>query len=603
MALLLSCDALSKSYGLQRLFSGISLGLFEEERVGMIGPNGSGKSTLLKVIAGLETPDEGEVTLKRQLRLGYVPQEEIFPAGATVEQVLFDAVRDTHGDEHEHHLKVNIMLTKMDFAQRDQLAETFSGGWRKRLAIARALITDPEVLLLDEPTNHLDLDGILWLEKLLQNAPFAFLLVSHDRYLLERVTTRVVELSRAYPDGYFSVNGTYTDFLLKRDELLRGQVSQQQALNAQVRQELAWLARGARARTTKAKGRIEDAEQLIADLDQLKIRNAQQRTAAIDFTDTGRRTKKLLATKGIEKSLGGRTLFRDLTFTLGAGRKLGLLGANGSGKTTLLRVLNGELPPDHGTIFHADGLRIVRFEQDRSSLDQSQSLRQALCPAGDSVYYRDKPVHVVSWAKRFLFDADKLPLPVSELSGGEQARILIARLMLQPADILILDEPTNDLDIPSLEVLEESLDDFPGALVLVSHDRYLLDRLCDELLALDGEGGTAFFAEFSQWEQAQLTVKEPPSKSATKSAPKKTANPAKLLTWKEERELEGMEAAILAAEAEVEAIMQDLQNPATAADHRKLHTRSEDLHRAEEDVKRLYTRWEELEQKKVGQGS
>jgi len=601
MALLLSCDGLSKAYGARRLFSGISLGVFEEEKVGLIGPNGSGKSTLLKILVGEEPADDGEVSVRRQLRLGYIPQEDVFPAGATVEEVLLEAARTLPMDEHERYVQVDIMLGKMEFAQREQVASTLSGGWRKRLAIARALIQQPELLLLDEPTNHLDIEGILWLEKLLKSAPFGFVLVSHDRYLLENVTTRVVELSRTYPDGYFSITGSYSDFLAKREEFLSGQAGMQQALTAKVRQEVEWLQRGARARTTKAKGRIEAAERLIEELDETRERNAQTRAAVqIDFTGTGRRTKKLMAVKGMSKNLGGRPLFRDLDLLLTSGMKLGLLGPNGSGKTTLLRLLTGDLQPDAGEVWTAEGLRVVFFEQTRASLDKSVTLRRALAPNSDTLDYRGQPIHVAGWAKKFLFDPDQLPLPVSELSGGEQSRILIARLMLQPADVLILDEPTNDLDIPSLEVLEESLSDFPGTLILVTHDRYLLDRLCTELLALEGDGVVNTYAEFAQWERTQQAEKPTPPRSAPapKPAPAKAPARAKALTWKEERELEGMEESILAAEEAVATLLQRMQDPSIATDHLQLHALSTEHHQAEEQVRQLYARWEELEAKR-----
>jgi len=457
-------------------------------------------------------------------------------------------------------------------------------------------------VLLDEPTHHLDLEDTLWLEKLLKTAPFAFVLVSHDRYMLENVTNRVVELSRAYPDGYFSINGTYSDFLVKREEFLSGQVSQQQAQASRVRQEIEWLKRGARARTTKAKGRIEEAGRLIDELAETKFRNTQNRAVQIDFTATGRRTKKLMVATHLSKAFGERTLFNDVHLTLSGGMKLGLLGPNGSGKTTLIRLLTGEIAPDAGEIWHAEGLRIVYFSQNRQDLDKNVTLREALSPIGDTVTYRGNPIHVTAWAKKFLFHPEQLVLPVAELSGGEQSRILIARLMLESADVLILDEPTNDLDIPSLEVLEESLADFAGTLVLVTHDRFMLDRLCTELLSLDGNGGVSTYAEYSQWEQAQNAAKETtPQATPVKVAPKPkpSPTPSKKMTWKEERELEGMEAAILTAEGEVDALLQAMQQPAVLADHEQLHACSEKHHQAEEAVQRLYTRWEELEEKRT----
>jgi len=601
MAPLLNCDTISKWYGTRTLFRGISLGIGEGERLGLIGPNGSGKSTLLRILAGEEEPDEGVVTARRGLRLGMAPQVDVFPESGTVESVLLHALADSPLDSHERQVRADVMIGKMEFSDASQPAAALSGGWRKRLALGRALITEPEVLLLDEPTNHLDLEGILWLEQLLLEAQFACILVSHDRYLLERAATRVVEISRAYPDGFFNAEGRYSDFLLKREEFLQGQQSRQQALESMARREAAWLRRGARARTTKAKGRIEDAAELMAELAETRERNAQNRAVQIDFTASGRRTKKLLTVKGLEKSLGGRTLFRGLDLELPAGMRLGLLGPNGSGRTTLLRLLAGELELDHGTVWHAEDLRIVTFEQHRAPLDPRLTLRQALAPTGDQVDYRGQSIHVTGWAKRFLFTPEQLPLPVGELSGGEQARIYIAELMRQPADILILDEPTNDLDIPSLEVLEASLADFPGTLVLVTHDRYLLDRLCTGLLALNGDGTATPYADYAQWERAKTAREAAPRPAPAKPAPKPTPPPApknaKALTWREERELEAMEATIQAAEADVAAALRAMRDPAIIADHQLLHDWSLKHHAAEERVDALYARWQELEEK------
>ncbi len=358
------------------------------------------------------------------------------------------------------------------------------------VALARQLVRDPDLLLLDEPTNHLDLEGILWLEELLSAARFSFLVISHDRYFLENVTNRVIDLNQSYADGYLSIKGTYSDFLLKRDEYLDAQAARETALASRVRREVEWLHRGAKARRTKAKGRIQQAGQMMEDLAELKTRNAGQSAMQIDFSATHRQTRKLLSAKDVKKEMGGRLLFDHLNMVLSPGTRLGLLGRNGSGKSTLIRLLSGQLQPDSGEVWLAEGLRVVVFDQSRRQLDRNLTLRQAISLNGtDTVVYRDQGMHITAWARQFLFRAEQLDMPVSNLSGGEQSRVLIARLVQQPADLLILDEPTNDLDIPSLEVLEESLSDFPGALLLVTHDRFMLDRVSTELLALDGQGG------------------------------------------------------------------------------------------------------------------
>src|SRR5574339_55857 len=362
---------------------------------------------------------------------------------------------------------------------------------------------EPDVLLMDEPTNHLDVEGILWLESLLKTEARAFLVVSHDRRFLESIASRMLELNRCYPSGVFEANGSYSDFLEQRDAALQAQAEYQASLANRVRREVEWLRRGPKARSTKAKARIDAAGRIIEELDEIESRQSTA-SVGIDFTASGRKSKQLLVTTGLATSIGGRPRIRHLDLHIGPGDRIGLMGPNGSGKSTLLKVLAGTLKPDAGTITRADRLRVVAFEQHRESLDQQTTLRRALAPSGgDTVIYQERVVHLVAWSKRFLFRPEQLDLPVSRLSGGEQARLLIAQLMLQPADLLLLDEPTNDLDIPTLDVLEDSLMEFTGALVLVTHDRWLLDRLSTRLLTLDGTGHAEWFADYAQWEVAQ----------------------------------------------------------------------------------------------------
>ncbi|HEY2015608.1 MAG TPA: ABC-F family ATP-binding cassette domain-containing protein, partial [Bryobacteraceae bacterium] len=476
MALLESCTSLSKNFGSRMLFENISLGISEGERLGLIGANGSGKSTLLGILSGRIDPDSGSVSMRRNTRIGYVPQQVEFPEDHTAAEVVAGAIAGEHLDDLERAGRINLTLGRAGFSDGSLRTGALSGGWKRRLAIARELAIQPDLLFLDEPTNHLDLEGILWLEKLLSSSAFASVIVSHDRYFLDNVVNDMAEIDRIYPEGIFRVEGSYSHFLEKKEEFLLAQSSRQESLANTVRREVEWLRRGPKARTGKSRARIDEAGRLIRELSDMESR-APKGVAQIDFTATDRRTKRLVSVESISKEMGGRTLFQDLTFTLTPGTRLGLLGRNGTGKTTLLRILSGELEPGSGRVEFAANLRTVYFDQAREQLDQTHTLRQGLGAHGDHVIFRDRPIHVAGWAKRFLFDSGQLDRPISSLSGGEQARVLIARLMLQPADLLLLDEPTNDLDINTLEVLEESLTDFPGALVLVTHDRYMLDRV------------------------------------------------------------------------------------------------------------------------------
>ncbi len=599
--LLVSCQDVSKAFGAAPLFEGLSLGLFEGDHVGLVGPNGSGKSTLLKILAGLEEPSEGTRAARKRLRIGYVPQDPVFEAGTTVADVLLEALRDHHLDAHEAEGRIAVAMGKAGFADAAEVTDTLSGGWKKRLAIARALVGGPELLLLDEPTNHLDVDGILWLEELLPREPEAFVAVSHDRYFLEAVAGRVVELDRAFALGLFDVRGRYSRFLEKKDEHLAGQAAYQESLRNRVRGELDWLSRKARARTRKAQARIDEAQRLQDELQDLDSRS---RSAAVglDFSATERKTKRLVVVEGVAKSYGDRTIVRGLDLVLSPGTRLGLLGSNGTGKSTLLRLLTREEAPDAGMVEHAPGLKVVMFDQHRKHLDPEASLKRTLAPHGDSVVFQGRGLHVAGWAKRFLFRTEQLETPVGRLSGGEQARAVLARLMLEPADLLLLDEPTNDLDIPTLEVLEESLLEFPGALVLVTHDRYLLDRVSTRLLALDGRGGAVPYADFDQWQTGRLAAAEAGKPAARKpTAAAKTATDAegrpRKLGYREQREWDEMEGRILGAEATLEACREAAADPSVASDHQALGARIEALSAAQAEVDRLYARWAELEAK------
>tara|TARA_R110000765_G_scaffold241265_3_gene343742 strand:+ start:85 stop:1899 length:1815 start_codon:yes stop_codon:yes gene_type:complete len=604
MSNLLTARNLMKAYPANTLFEGVSINVEEGERIGLIGPNGSGKTTLLKVLAGLEPADDGEIIRKRALRAVYVQQDDRFSGDATPLSVVVDGL-DEHDDSGmDPTTRAEITLSKLGFTNIDQSVASLSGGWRKRLSLARALAQEPELLMLDEPTNHLDLEGVVWLERFVKQVSIAIIFVTHDRRFLENTATRIVELSKAYPGGAFEAIGNYTEFVKRKEAFLDAQRAAQTSIATRVRQDTAWLNQGIQGRQTRNKTQVGAAASRREELKDTIDRNqATSKTAAFAFQSTDRKTTKLLTLNSVSKSMGEKRLFESLSLTLTPGQRIGLLGVNGSGKTTLMRLMSGDLLPDSGSVKRADNLQVVTFSQHREALDQSQTLQEALCPYGETVQYNGQSVHVSGWARRFLFDPDQLSTRISNLSGGEQARVLIANLTLLKADVLLLDEPTNDLDIPSLEVLEQSLMSFSGAIVLVTHDRFLLERISTEYLALNDRGDAKWFASIEQWNAA--TMKEKPSPvETTKPSPSTTKTPSQpkpgKLSYKFQLEYEGMEEAILDAEASLERLEAEAADPTLTTDHKRAATVYSKLKDGQARVAELYARWSELEAMRGG---
>ncbi|MFZ0305061.1 MAG: ABC-F family ATP-binding cassette domain-containing protein [Terracidiphilus sp.] len=612
---ILIAQNISKRFGADPLFEEISFAVHDGDRIGLIGPNGAGKSTFLAILNAEQQPDSGEVSFRKNVRIGYVHQISGFAPGITVRQVVEAALDRGAVPPDAREQRLRETLGRTGFVEGDthgapgmsREAASLSGGWLKRLAIAEALVTEPDVLLLDEPTNHLDLDGIAWLEELLRTAKFAFVVVTHDRYFLENVASEVVELNRIYSAGLLRVKGSYSRFLKDRDAYVEWQQGAQESLRNRVRIEMEWLRRGPKARATKAKARIDNANALIAELRDSESRS-RANTAGIEFDSTGRQTKRLIEVNDAAVTLGNQEILHGVSVNLTNGLKLGLAGSNGSGKTTLIRAITGEVPINAGEIRRAPGLRIVYFSQKRE-LDPSITLRRTLAPDSDSVIYQDRVVHVASYASRFLFTSDQLNQPVERLSGGERARVLIAQLMLQPADVLILDEPTNDLDIPTLEILEESLLEFPGALVLVTHDRYLLDRVTNAVLGLDGLGNCALFADYLQWEawrdeqlraasEASVAQTPQPSSAAPTASDSLAAPPfRRKLSYIEQREYDTIEARIDKADARLRAAEQRIQAPEVVTDPQALIVALAEHEEAKADHHSVYERWVELTEK------
>jgi ABC transport system ATP-binding/permease protein len=599
MSILVSIQNLSKYFGTKKLFKDISLGLYEGEKLGLIGPNGTGKSTLLKILMGDEEPDEGAVIFKKGIHLAYVPQTDSFKDNITVEDALLLALDDQDLDDNQKSVKVKKHLSLLEFEDATQNVSTLSGGWRKRLAISCCLIQEPELLLMDEPTNHLDMEGVLWLEQLLKNADFAFVIITHDRYFLENTTNRIVELNSRYAVGFLKTEGNYSVFIEKREVYLLEQEKQEIILSNKVRRETEWLRQGPKARTTKSKYRIEGAYELQDELTELKQRNRSDKSVHFDFDSNDRKSKILIKTHQISKTLGDKKLIEKLSMKISPGMKIGLVGKNGTGKSTLMKLLAGKLKPDEGEIKLGWNVQVVDFEQDRGQLNPNDSVKEALSPTGtDTVVYRGRSIHIVSWACKLLFKPEQLESPVSSLSGGEQARILIGRLMLQPADILLLDEPTNDLDIPSLEILEKTLLDFPGAIILVTHDRYLLDRIANQIICMDGKGRLTNYADIHQWLKDYQKIKKEnkpaKDKQKTKNRPANQGK-RKKLSFKEQFELDHIEENIQKAEEELNHIREKIQDPKVMAQPKEMNALCEQLNQRQADVDNMYARWEELE--------
>ncbi len=632
--MLLTAKDLSKSHGHRELFRGVCISIAEDERIGMIGPNGAGKSTLLRMLASREEPDDGTIRTPRGTVTVYVPQSDDFAAGVTALGAATEAAMrcaQTHGDHHEAEVLAGMILGKIGFdtTRMELEAIRLSGGWRKRLSVACALASaggKPDLLYLDEPTNHLDVEGLQWMEEFLLRGSHdlsagAVIFVTHDRVFLENCATRIIELSRAYPEGTLSVDGNYTEFRRRKGEFLQMQSRAQESLQNTVREDDRWLGRRAKARRTKSQSRIDESADRRAELSVLSARNnaAGGDTAGIDFSASGRKTRKLISAEGIAKSMGGNLLFQKLDLEVVPGECIGLMGPNGAGKTTLLRVLTGELTADAGTVRVADPKpRIVTMSQTRAEFPKGALLQDAISPWGEKVRFRDTEMHIKSWSRRFLFRDEQLLQAVSMLSGGELARAHVARMMLESADMLVLDEPTNDLDIPTLEVLEEAISTFPGATLLVTHDRAMLESLATRIVVLGAPDRvprvvtslTQALRALGEFESASTSdaptrksttpalVATVPTLAAPPTAPS-TAPPTKgKLSYNEQRELGGIEASIAAAEKKASEADAKVNDPRLIPDHVAYAKACDALNAAQTEVARLYARWEELETKR-----
>jgi ABC transport system ATP-binding/permease protein len=590
VSILIAAKKVSKGFSVRPLFEDLTFVVESGERIGLIGPNGAGKSTLLKILAGTMEPDSGELALPKGLRRGYLPQTPQLPLEDTVSEYV---TGDMAGE----------VLSRLELTDYLHVPiETLSGGWRKRVALAKELANDPEVLLLDEPTNHLDIESIAWLEGFIARSKFATVTITHDRLFLQRVANRILDLDRKNPGGLLSVNGDYATFLEKKEQGLQAQLKQEAVLKNTLRRETEWLRQGAKARTTKQQARINAAGELAQRVSEIEYRN-QSKSARLDFQSTEKNPKRLIEAKQISKAYGAKRLFQNLDVFLGPGSRVGLLGTNGCGKSTLIRALLGEESVDSGSVYRSEQVRVAYFEQNRETLDPKQTLRKTLCLAGDYVDYRGKQVHIHGYLDRFLFRKEQVDMMVGKLSGGEQSRILIARLMLKTANVLVLDEPTNDLDVDTLNVLQECLEEFDGAVLLVTHDRYFLDQVAGEILAFptfeEDAGKVLSFAGLHQWEQWQKQRAKSISERRSSPGAIESAKPGpekrKKLSFKETQELSGMEKRIFECEEKLSRFQEEANSPAVQSNASRLSELFQLQAQTQDEIDRLYARWAELD--------
>lgn len=599
--LLLNCHQLSKSFAGRTLFKSVSFGLEQGTKTGLLGPNGAGKSTLMKILAQTLEPDSGHVTRKKGLVIGFLEQTPEFGKDDTIMSAILHRSRDPDHDI----ARAYELMGRFDLFQfgEEFLIKNLSGGWKKRVALARELLIEPELLLLDEPTNHLDVESILWLEEYLVNAPFAVLMITHDRLFLQRVVEHILDLDPRNPNELLNVSGDYLQYLEAKEQLLQAQQKREQVLRNTLRRETEWLRRGAKARQTKQKARIQEAHALGETVENLAAKN-MKRTVGIEFGDPEKTPKKLLAAEGLKKSHSGRVLFEDVNLLIGPKTRLALLGYNGSGKSTLIRVLLGLEDGDEGKVERAERLQVAYFEQGRDTLKPDVSVLRNICPEGDYVSFRGTYVHVRSYLDRFLFHSQKADLPVGRLSGGEQARLRLAQMMLSDAQVLILDEPTNDLDVDTLSVLETALEDFPGAVVLVTHDRYFMDAVCSQVLAFPPathpQKKLISFSGYLQWEkwfeENKDVIPEPiqPVVEEKKSSTAKTR-----MSFKEKHELENMESVIADLEKRLEVLRAESIKPEVVSNSSRLTEITSEMAGLEAELDQKFARWSALEKLKT----
>jgi ATP-binding cassette subfamily F protein uup len=625
MSTIIAATDIVVRHGERTILDHITLGIQDGERLGLVGRNGCGKTTFLKILAGLQAPDSGEVTRQRDLAVSYLPQDFMLDATKNVYENVRDGAQHVlnlitefeglpHDSKRHEELeqriqilegwtvdrRIEIALAHLNCPGGERRIESLSGGEKRRVALARAIVSQPDFLMLDEPTNHLDPESIEWVAEFLEGFHGTFLVVTHDRYFLDRVVKRMIELS----DGkFFSHEGNYTDYLLAKAERQEADATIEHKRQMFLKKELAWVRQGPRAQRSKQKNRFEryyeeaaqDGPAIEEDIELVIPPPPQLGNRTVDVKELG-------------MSVGGRKLFSGFNFTFENGRRVGVCGRNGLGKTTLLKAMIGQMPPTEGTVKTGELTKFNYVDQGRMQLNEENTVLDEVAQGREFVQWGDLKISVRAYLKRFLFADDRMMTLVKKLSGGERSRLLLARMLKGGGNFLILDEPTNDLDLPTLRVLEEALIAFTGAVVVVSHDRYFLNRVCTDILAFEGDGNIAHsVGDYDYYlEKKERVAQEAAKLTATRAAMAKAAGPAKeasapkaklrKLSFKEMRELEGMESQIHATEAEVARIEGLFADPEFFRKHAaQVNQLTDELEVAKSNVTKYYARWEELE--------
>jgi ATP-binding cassette subfamily F protein uup len=635
MSAILTATELTVRYGDRAVLDGATLSVEEGDRIGLVGRNGCGKTTFLRLLAGLQSPDSGEVTRRRELVVSYLPQDFMLDAAKPVGENVRDGAKPVldliaefeslpadakRHDELERRIaalegwtldqRIATAMSRLNCPAADRRIDTLSGGEKRRVAMCRALVSLPDCLILDEPTNHLDPESIEWVAEFLGEFHGTFLVVTHDRYFLDRVAGRMVELS----DGrFFSHAGNYTDYLLARAERQAADATIEHKRQMFLKKELAWVRQGPRAQRSKQKNRFERYYETAAEEGPVVEEDVE-----LCIPPPPQLGNRVVELSNLGMDLGGRTLFRGFNFTFENGQRIGVAGRNGLGKTTLLRIIIGQLAPTEGAVKTGQLTKFNYVDQGRIQLREERTALEEVSDGTEFVIFGDGRLSLRAYLKRFLFADDRITTQVKHLSGGERSRLLLARILKNGGNFLILDEPTNDLDLPTLRVLEEALIAFPGVVLVVSHDRYFLNRVCTDVLAFEGDerithsiGDYDYYLEKKERAIATASreiaaivslnksggpARNPPARASHSPKPRK-------LSFKEARELEGIETQIQEADSEIARIEGLFATPDFHRTHgTQTNQLNADLAATREKLATLYARWEELEAIKAGNG-